>query len=326
MDKALRDINGGRLEKVYLFHGEERFLVRHYTDAVRELAGSGMNTDVFEGEKVSVDEIINAAETLPFLGDSRLVIVNGSKLFASGKKNESEKMAEYIKETPDSTVILFTETDVDKRGKLYKRTAEAGAAVEFTTPSEGELIRWLDKVFGKSGKKISPAAANFLIRYAAGNMEDYIREAEKLISFTDSDEITTADIESVCTKSLEAKIFDLVAAIGNRNAEAALQIYTNLLFAKEAPVVILSMIARQFRLILQCGHLRNAGASPAKIASELGLRDFIVRECTLQSKNFGEQTLLRALDDCLETDVNIKTGQMADRLAAELLIIKYSQK
>jgi len=326
MDAALKDIKNGSLKNLYLFYGPERFLINRYVEIAKEhIADSaGMNVDIFNGRDAGADEIINAAETLPFLSERRLVAVRDSQLFTAGRKADSDRLAEYLAQTPDYTVIIFVETEIDKRGRMYKSVAEFGAAIEFGSPPDNELTRWLVKIAEKGGKRLSHGTAAALLRHVSGSMEDYATEMAKLISFADGDEITISDIEAVCTKSLEAKIFDLVDAIGNKNPETALLMYTNLIFAKESPFDIMSMIARQFRLILQCGHLRKKGLSSAQIAAQLSQREFAARKCVDQSANFTERRLLDALNDCLKTDYNIKTGQMEAKLAVELLILKYS--
>jgi DNA polymerase-3 subunit delta len=117
----------------------------------------------------------------------------------------------------------------------------------------------------------------------------------------------------------------MVAAIGNKNAEKALDIYNNMLLAKESPFGINKMIARQFRLILQCKYVAvKKKYNNAQIANELGLREFIVRDCMAQSKNFDIKLLINAIKDCAQTDTNIKKGLITDELGVELLIIKYS--
>jgi len=86
--------------------------------------------------------------------------------------------------------------------------------------------------------------------------------------------------------------------------------------------MVLSMMARQFRLILQCKAC--AEKNVRDIAGTLGLRDFIVRECLRQGQNFTRDRLITALSDCQDTDIRIKTGLLEGELGVELLIVRYS--
>ena len=156
-------------------------------------------------------------------------------------------------------------------------------------------------------------------------MEILLNEINKLISFKSSGtKITINDIDNICTKSIESKIFDLINFMSNKDMDNAIKIYKNLIVNKTSPFVILNMISRQFRIILQTKYLYNKNYSINNIASELELRDFIVKEAIKQSKNFSIKILLQAINECLEIDNNIKTGKIIDEVAIELLIIKYS--
>ena len=191
--------------------------------------------------------------------------------------------------------------------------------------SENELVNWILNIFKDNNKDISTKEALYMIRNIGFNMEILLNEINKLISFKNTnDKITINDIDTICTKSIESKIFDLINFMANKNMQNAISIYKNLLVNKTSPFIILNMIARQFRIILQVKYLYNKGYNINSISSELGLRDFIVKEAFKQSKNFSIKVLLQALNECLTTDENIKTGKMLDELAVELLIIKYT--
>ncbi|MDR1664073.1 MAG: DNA polymerase III subunit delta [Clostridiales bacterium] len=327
-----------RFKRVYLIYGEERFLVEHYANGFTEKLLSAdsllMNRDVFDGKDVTADKIIGAAETLPFLAEYRLVYVRDSRLFTAGRKQESEAIADYLPDIPETSILIFIETDVDKRNRLYKKTAELGRAADCVSPSEGELITWAGKVFQKMGKTISRDVAQKLLRTVMRDMTALYAEAGKLSDYTgERAEITARDIEAVCSPSLETRVFDLVAAIGDGKTGDALRMYRNLLQMKESPVMILSLMARQFRLILQC---KDAGEhapgftgsafrrpSPYEIGKELNLRGFVVEECLRQGKRFTEERLLAALSDCEDTDIRMKTGLVQQETGVEVLIVRY---
>ena len=328
MKRINADIKENNFKRLYLLFGEERYLVRHYAErlcnAVVPAAARGMNLTRLEGKAVTADAVEDAAETLPFLNDLRVVFVKDSGLFEAGRKDESEKMAAYLSKAPETCVLVFVESAADKRGKLYKAADKAGLAVEMKTPEEKELAAWAGKLFREAGMTISGGAAAHLLRTVAHDMEALHAEADKLIAYKNGEgEVSARDIDDICSKALAARVFDLTDAIGAKDAEAALSIYANMLLLKESPLMILSMMARQFRLILQCG-LLSADKMPSEaIAKELALHPYVAKECTRQSTRFTGAVLKQALRDCLDTDIAIKTGGMADRLAVEVLIVKY---
>jgi len=327
MKRINADIRAGAFKRVYLLFGEESFLVRLYAerlaDAVCPADARAMNAVRLEGKAATAEAVEDAAETMPFLSEYRLVLVKDSGLFEAGRKDESERMAAYLDKIPETAVVVFAESNVDKRGRLYKAADKQGLAVEMKTPEDAELSAWVAKRMKDAGLTISGGAAAYLLRIVAHSMEALYVEADKLCAYKKQGEITKADIDDICTKALATRIFDLTDAIGAKDAEKALQIYANMLLMKESPLMILAMMARQYRLILQCGHLAARRVPQAEAAKQLGAHPFVVKECTRQSGNFTGAVLKKGLRDCLDTDIAIKTGAMEDRLAVETLIVKY---
>ncbi|MBP3307092.1 MAG: DNA polymerase III subunit delta, partial [Anaerotignum sp.] len=150
-------------------------------------------------------------------------------------------------------------------------------------------------------------------------------ELLKLIAYKgEESEIKAEDIRAVCTVSLEARVFDLVKAVAEKRPEKAVQIYRTLLSMKESPYMVLSLITRQFRFILETKLLSESGMTNETIAAKLEIRDFAVKEYLRQSKRFSARVWKDAMKDCLETDLNIKSGKAAEETAVELLIVKYA--
>ena len=315
---------------LYLLYGEEKYLIKKYEAELKEAIVSGememMNCDIFEGKAIESNRIIDAAMTLPFMSERRLVVIKESGLFTTGRKDETEKIKDFLASDLGTTTLVFIEEEIDKRNALYKLVAKKGEALEFKSPPEKELIAFVSNIFKKQKIKISPQAASHLLISTAGSMEGIVLETEKLISFKGKNtEIIVEDIDLVCTKALEVRIFELVGSLAMKNTKIALEVYHNLILMKESPLMILALIIRQFRLLLLTRYMDRKRKSRDEIAAVLGLRGFVVGECLKQSKNFSETILLNALNECLETDVNIKTGKMEAVLAVELLIIRYAQ-
>ncbi|MDR1000364.1 MAG: DNA polymerase III subunit delta [Clostridiales bacterium] len=332
MKNLKEDIKFCRFKGVYLLYGEERYLVLHYEKEIQHRlfgADFSVNTDVFSGGKVPAQSIIDAALTVPFLEDFRLILVKGSGLFKAGRKADSDLMAGFLPNIPEHSVIVFTEDEVDKRSKVYKRVNEIGRAIEMKPPAEKDLATWVANMLKKRRRSISSPALQMLLRYTTHDMQSLVNEIDKLASqeepFDDNAEITARDIENVCVPALSARVFDLTDAVGRMDTEKALNVFSEMLLRKEQPLVVLTMIARQFRLMAQCKALGEKNRSAPEIASALNLRSFIVTECLRQARQFSIDALINALDNCLETDLNIKNG-MPGRLALETLILKFGMQ
>ena len=319
--KELNDsIKRGDFKRVYLLYGEERYLVNHYAQALAAVLGEPDNFD----SSAAAASIIMAAENLPFLTEKRMVRVRDSGLFTSGRKAESEAMTSYLPSIPDTTVLVFMEAEVDRRGRLYKKAAELGAAVDCETPTPQALAAWLARIFKEKNKTIDPAAASLLIRYAAHNMQALAQEAEKLAAYTGPRPAVTAhDVEAICSPTLQTKVFDMVGAMAKGNTAAALNMYHNMLLMKEQPLMVLAMIIRQFRIMLMVKAASDKKMPKAQMVKSLGLRSFMVDEALSQSRRFPVEKLLAALRDCQDIDLKIKTGLINAEIGVELLILQY---
>lgn len=328
--KILKEnIKNKDFSKCYLLFGEENYLKKYYEQRLKNTIVSNnmdiMNVSIFEGKSISIEAIINAADTLPFMSEKRLVLIKSSELFQTGRKEDTNKMKDYIIHIPNSTCIVFVEENVEKQNKLYKEIQKEGHIVEFKSPKENELVIWLQKSLKKNNKDIEAKTAIYMLRNVGTDMELLEGEIQKLIAYKNNENIITqTNIDTVCSKSLETKIFDMLDAVGNKNLETALNIYNNMLMLKETPTKILIMITRQFRLLIQVKYLLNEAYNSDAIAKRLNQKPFVVKGLSAQAKNFSQETLIQALEDCLETDISIKTGALSAEIAVELLIIKYS--
>ena len=321
-------IKNKSFSNIYLIYGEEIYLKNIYEkrliDSIVDESLKMMNFDTFEGKNINIQGVIDACNTLPFMNEHRLVILKNTSLIYDAKKDDIATLEKYINDLPKTTILIFIEEKIDKKLKIFKTISKIGSVHQMDIQSEESLVKWIINVCNKNNKAISSKEAIYMIRNIGSNMEILLNEINKLISFTNEKTITIKDIDSICTKSVESKIFDLINSIANKNVERALAMYKNLIFNKTSPFMVLNLIYRQFKIILQTKHLQEKGHSISAIASSLSLRDFMIKEAISQGKNFSKETVLNALKECQEIDNNIKTGKIQDELAIELLIIKYA--
>lgn len=320
-----KDIKNKNFKRVYLIYGEEKYLTMEYENklkaAVVPKSAELMNSVFFDGIS-DTEPVASAVETLPFFSDYRLVVVKGSVLFKTGKKELTDKMTEIVKNIPETTVVIFAGEDVDKRNSLYKAVKKYGYVCEINNLKDNELVKWVEK---QSDGRVKGAVAAYFVQCVGISMEALSAELDKLVVYSGTQAITNETIDNICTKSPEANMFDMMDAIGNKQSDKALDIYNNMLVMKQSPVAVLTMIARQFKMILECKYLMKKNYTKSQIAFELSLRDFMVDKYMKQSNNFSIARLMEATRDCAELDVRFKQGLITDVLGVEMIIIKYSR-
>lgn len=321
MKQLNEDIKQCHFKQVYLLYGEERYLRRQYRNRLQNALcseGDEMNTHFYEGKDISVGEIIDLAETLPFLSQRRVIFINNSGLFKSG----GEKMAEYLTEPNETTYFVFTESEVDKRSKLFKAVQSKGYAAEFAVQDENTLKRWVVSVLSKEEKKITENTVQLLLAKTGTDMENIQMELEKLICYCmDREVIGSEDVEAVCTTRISNHIFDMVNAIADKRQKKALELYYDLLALKEPPMRILFLIARQCNLLLQTKELKSRGHDQRAIASALGVPPFVAGKYLTQASRFKTDVLKAAVVKCVKAEEAVKTGRLNDMMSVEILIM-----
>ncbi len=323
MQTLNQDIKDHSFKMAYLLFGEEEFLKNSYKNRIREAVTGGdtVNYNYYEGKNIDVQEIIGLADTMPFFAEKRLILIEDSGMFKGGSAGEA--MAAYLPDAPDTTCLLFVESEVDKRSKLYKAVKKLGYSAELGRQDFNQLAKWAAGILAKDGKKITGQTMEHFLAKTGDDMENILSELEKLVSYTlGRDVITDQDVEDVCTTQVTSKIFEMIAAISNRQTRKAMDLYEDLLTLKEPPMRILFLIARQFNQILQVKELSQKGMDKSAIASRMKLSPYVTGKVMLQARTFTKEQIFEYVNLCVDTEEAVKTGRLQDRLAVELLITK----
>lgn len=326
MEQLLQDLKQGTYKNVYLLCGEEAYLRNQYKKRLKSALvteGDTMNYSYYEGKDINPRSVIDMAETLPFFAERRVIMVENSGFF----KNKCDELADYMSGIAESTCFIFVETDIDKRNRLYKEVKKYGRIVEFGIQKEDTLMKWILGILKKEGKNITRETLQVFLTKTGSDMQIIKNELDKLTTYTDGrDVITTEDVEAVCITQTTNKIFEMVNAIAEGKQKRALELYEDLLALKEPPMRILFLIARQFNQLYQLKLLEKEGLPSGEIAKAAGIVPFAMRKYQAQARSFTKEELHGAVEECIEAEEAVKTGKMGDRLAVELIIMKYSRR
>ena len=325
MKTLQEDLKTGNFKHIYLLYGEEAYLVRQYRDRLRDslcVEGDTMNTSVFSGKDIRPASLIDLSETMPFFAERRVIFVENSGFF----KKSPEDLAAYLGELPETTYFIFVEEEVDKRGKMYKQVKKFGSVVEFKRQTDAVLMQWILGKLKKENKRITRPVMELFLDKTGTDMELITQELEKLLCYTmEKDVIEAADVEAICANQINGKIFDMVDAIGRKEQKKALDLYYDLLMLKEPAMRILYLVTRHFQILMQLRDMTGKGFDNKQMAAKAGVPEFAVRKYLGQAKSFSLAQLEEIVRASVQTDENIKIGQMADQLAVELLIISTMQ-
>ena len=322
-----KELKEGVFRRVYLVCGDQAYLRLQNRDRLRTaLLGDGdeMNVSVYTGMDVTAREVIDQAQTLPFFADRRVILLENSVFFSKKASVESDALAEFIPEIPESASLVFVEEAPDKRKKLYKAIQKHGFVLNCEDVTPQMLGRWTAGLFQKAGLKIDGPALNRFLETVGEDMMNIVSESDKLIGYClGRDRVTEADIEAVCSPRLRDRVFEMIAAVSRRQKDRALSIYMDLIALRTPSQVILTLLQREFSRLLQVKELQEARASEAEIAKRVGLSPWIVKKNYLPvTRSLEVSRLERSLQLCLQADQDYKSGLIDAGVAAEMTLIR----
>ena len=325
-------LKAGQIEKCYLFEGEEEFTKRSALTALRAKVAGGDFAAMNDTRLVNPapDELIAAAETLPFMSGRRFLEVRDSAMLMAGKAKEFDedsavkRLDTYLNELPETTVIVFyVHGKAESRKKLYQALKKKACLVAFDPLDDKELARWIAGTLKKEGKKISAAACQRLWFSVGRDLTLLYQEIGKLTAYAaERDTVTEDDIDKICVQSTEYKMYELADSLLSGQGVKAMRILDALLRDGEERLVLLSMLGRQCRQLCYAKALSQAGAQTGEIAGKMGVAPFIVRKLLDTARAYTLSQLRDMSKLCLESEYLVKSGQLNDAGTLEKALLQ----
>lgn len=343
----------------YLFHGDDEFTLREGVKKLREAGKFEYNQDTYNGAETDLATITTTADTMPFLTEQRLVLVEGlpkrkrgesaeaaakpegeaevPTKTGKGKKGKKSKatvltragfekaLAEYAATMPDTTVlVLLVDEALDVANLLVKAAEKYGKVVQCTLPKGAALESWITKRAKSNGVKISPEASALLANFIGNHLRLLSNELDKLSSYVgEGKTINADDVRKLSAQVQEARIFDFTDALAQRNRKQALNILHDLLSDGEPPIKLVFTITNQVRTLLLVKELAQKGMRSSAIASSIGMAPFIAEKALKQVGNFTMPQLEGAYRQLLSTDAALKRSRIEPEMALDLLVVSF---
>ncbi len=375
MNILIEDIRQKQFRRVYLFYGEEEYLVQQYRkELIRAVCGEGdsMNLNIHRSGSLDWSAVQDEILSMPFFASHRLVVLDDTKLFAAGRKKEGSKgggeaheddspddtedssageedndgtlkaaVAAFLPQIPESTVVLFTEhadekkpdgqkkkTSVDRRGKLFKAVAKAGLTVQFSTPDEQSLKKWVMGKIGAEKIRITGEAMELFLSMTGQDMSRISTETEKLISCAGKGGvIRKEDVMALTSEILENQVFRMIDLITQSDLRGALGLYHDLLLLKTEPNRIFHLLVRQFDQLLAAAMIMAEGGSAGRVMEELDLKNrWQADKVMRQARWFSADSIRKVLERCVGMQERARSGHIDMRLGLELLIVECASR
>ncbi|MFS0780847.1 DNA polymerase III subunit delta [Bacillus sp. 1P06AnD] len=319
---------------MYLIYGPEQFMSQ---ETIAKLKDSALNEDElefnvssFDMEETPVQAAIEEAETFPFMGERKLIIIHNPTFLTAEKTKEKvvhdvQALLDYIDNpSPFSIMVISAPYEkLDERKKITKQLKRQCTVVEAKRLKDQELREWAIQQAKAFGAEIDGEAVDHLIAISGHNLLLLSNELQKMALFVQDERVISVQtVDTMASKSLEQTILTLVDFIMNRKTGAAIELLQALLRQKEEPIKILALMASQIRIMYVSKEMARNGYGQQKIASHLKVHPFRVKLAIEKARSFSQKEMMRVLDRIADADYKMKTGQMDKALLLELIIFQ----
>jgi DNA polymerase-3 subunit delta len=340
---------------IYLFLDADEYLVSRRLAALKRALGepemADLNTSTLEGNRASASDLLYQASTMPFLAERRLFIVEGylsqldkrmgaSKGSDAAAYDEAAELLDGLVVLPDTCDLVFVDAGVDKRRHLWRGFSQAARGErkvpgladlikaktivqeDLATPDPKQLPGWIARYAKDAAISIEGQAVAMLANFVGGDLRRLESELQKLAAYASGRRVTAADVQAMVSDASEALIWDLTDALSQRDGHKAMRALYELRRSDANAFYLLTMIARQYRILIKVKDAMSTGGSEYDIAKQIGENPYPVKKAMGQIRTYQIQELEAILDRLLRADFAMKTGAdpetELDVLVAEL--------
>lgn len=334
-DELEKELKKGALENSYIFCGLDEELIKEgVTEIVKKIIVPGfedLNYIKLDGMTTTFYDIMNACETMPFMGEKKVVLVYRANFLKDKSDNENSKIygeiSKYLKDVPPHTILIMyylfnDKRDTPKKNKKLVALSKISKVIHCDKLKKDRYYKKVDEVFKSKGKSIGKVELRYFSEKVQNNFDIIKREAEKLIAYTNGREITKLDIDKLIQNKSEDDIFDLIDFISQRNVERALDLMDELLFKADQHMLIIVNVENHFKRLYEIKILVSKGKRVDEIATKLRLPAFIAEKLMRQASKFSVKQLQEFMKICLETEREIKSSSVDKQVEMELMLFK----
>ena len=322
---------------IHLVYGEDAVSV---DEALTDLAQSAGPDDLRDVNYTSLDAdgltpnaVAAAAFTVPFMSDRRVVVVKGllstferrAPSRSRGASNNDPlktwtEFADQLHSLPPTTELAFIDGGLSRSNPLMRKLTPISQVREFPLPRERDMPGWITRRANTIGVQIEPRAAATLAE-AVGRQPRLIdSELRKLALYADGTPVGVEDVRQMVAYVREANIFQTVDAIIDRRTGVALRMLRRIMEDGAPAAYVMTMIARQVRLLLMAKDMKAQGLPQDEIGRRLRLSGWVLNKTLQQERRLSFEYLAHVHSQLVETDLALKTKPLDDQLALEILV------
>lgn len=308
--------------KIYLINGESYLLIN---EQVNEIIKDSKNVSVFDLGINTIEDVLVEAGYFSMFQEEKFIVVRNASFFGSGKlmDNETEVLLNYLENPNASTTIIFICNEkIDSRKKITKMVKEKYKLIIIPTLKYYEIENRVLDYFKKFGYKIDNETVKYIVSNGLNNYDMIMMEVDKImLYYKNLDYIKYEDVVNIASKSINTNNFLFVDAIVDNDLEKSLEYLNDLKIMKVEPTILLSLLARDFRIMLNVKKMQEKNIREYEMMNELGLQDWQLDKYLKKIFPYKVKELENILLKLANLDLDIKSGKIDKYMGLELFII-----
>lgn len=307
---------------MYLVYGESFHLIN---EEVEKITKNSPNIVTMDLNINTLEDVLTEATYVSMFNEEKYIIVKNSYIFTSKKVHDSvvDLFLKYMENPVPLSKIIFTSLEnIDLRKKLTKTFKEHYRIINTNIVKRDDLIYKLREYITSNKYKIETEAINYLITNLQSNYDLIYSELNKLLLYYNEPcMITYEDVKNITSKCLNDNNFKFVESVINKDLNTANNILKDLYTLKVDPIALISLLAREYRLILYTKILMSNGFYKDSLTKKLSLQDWQVDKLIKEGNNYSDSEIKKYLKFIAEIDYKIKRGIYDKFMALKLILI-----
>lgn len=329
-----KEVKQNSIKNSYVFCGLDEELIKDgvnlLTKPFLEDGFGDLNYIKLDGLTTTMDDILNACETMPFMSEKKVVLVYRANFLKDKTDSSGTKMynaiKDYLKDVPPHTLLVMYYVFGDKRETAKKNKKlmaldKITTIVQFDKLKRDRYYKKIEDIFIESGAKIGKIEVRYFAEKVQNNFDIIKREVDKLVNYANGRDIKKEDIDKLLPSKSEEDIFDLVDLISQRKIERAIDIMDDLLFKADQHMLIITSIELQFKKLYVIKVGLSQGKRVEDFMSELRVPAFVCEKLINLSSKFSIRQLEGLLKLCIETENRLKSSGIDKTMELELLLL-----
>lgn len=299
------------MSNIYLFYGEEKYDIHQRIEKIKkEFDNLQVGVNLYYINSDNINELSSIINGVTFFGSSKLIIIKYTNLKFDVKKLES---------LDNDIKVIILEDNVDKRTSEYKWLSKNAECVEFKYLDQEKMAIYISNILSKYSIKISKEDALYMVNTCGVDKTNNINELNKIVTFLGpNSQVTKEIIDKICSRTLNAKIFDVLSTIINKNKKLAIIMLDELLNQKESIIKIYIMLYKQIKQMYMIKLLKEKKI--IDIPKILGIHPFVVKNLSKACDNYKKEELLKIIYMFDEYDEKTKIGEMDFEIGLKKII------